>query len=167
MEEVRPFPATLCRFSEISETTPPFFRSSRKLASAFNNSGCLPSKPQILMADNRESIQVSSPNNDSETREETHDFQTPPSGKRRKKDIDRTRVSRACDRCKRYVLHIRALKMFCLLEDIFSDSSRKKTRCTGTQPCILCIRSGSACEFTAPYTRGRVRILFPDSFLLI
>jgi hypothetical protein len=138
-----------------------------KLSSAFNNSGCLPSKPQIIMADNRESIHISSPNDNSETREDNHDSQTPPSGKRRKKDIDRTRVSRACDRCKRYVLHIRALKMFCPLEDICSDPSRKKTRCTGTQPCILCIRSGSVCEFTAPYTRGRVRIFFLDSFPLI
>ncbi|KAN0096685.1 Fungal specific transcription factor domain containing protein [Hyaloscypha variabilis] len=55
------------------------------------------------------------------------------SAKRRKRDIDRTRVSRACDRCK-----------------------RKKTRCSGTQPCPLCIRAGSDCQFTAPYTRGRV-----------
>jgi len=100
MKEVSPFPATPCRFRYISETTPPFFRTSRKLSSTFNNSGCLPSKLQIIMADNRESIQISSPNDDSETREDNHDFQTP--GKRRKKDVDRTRVSRACDRCKRY-----------------------------------------------------------------
>jgi hypothetical protein len=52
------------------------------------------------MADNRESIQIFSPNNDSETREDNHDFQAP--GKRRKRDVDRTRVSRACDKCKRY-----------------------------------------------------------------
>jgi hypothetical protein len=35
-------------------------------------------------------------------------------------------------------------------------SSRKKTRCSGTQPCTLCSHAASVCEFTAPYTRGRV-----------
>jgi hypothetical protein len=35
-------------------------------------------------------------------------------------------------------------------------SGRKKTRCSGTQPCTLCSHAGSVCEFTAPYTRGRV-----------
>jgi len=35
-------------------------------------------------------------------------------------------------------------------------SNRKKTRCSGTQPCTLCSHAGSVCEFTAPYTRGRV-----------
>ncbi|KAF1937956.1 hypothetical protein EJ02DRAFT_447142 [Clathrospora elynae] len=58
---------------------------------------------------------------------------TSPPAKRRREDRERTRVSRACDRCK-----------------------KKKTRCTGTCPCKLCLTSGLPCEFTAPYTRGRL-----------
>jgi hypothetical protein len=39
---------------------------------------------------------------------------------------------------------------------------RKKTRCSGRQPCILCTRSGKSCEFTAAYTRGRLPSIFPE-----
>ena len=39
---------------------------------------------------------------------------------------------------------------------------RKKTRCSGRQPCILCTRSGKTCEFTAAYTRGRLPSIFPE-----
>jgi hypothetical protein len=51
------------------------------------------------MADN---IQLSSPNHRSdETHEDHPNFQTSAAKRRRKDDRDRTRVSRACDRCKR------------------------------------------------------------------
>ncbi|KUJ18384.1 uncharacterized protein LY89DRAFT_47192 [Mollisia scopiformis] len=63
----------------------------------------------------------------------------PSSSKRRKKDEDRTRVTRACDRCK-----------------------RKKTRCTGKQPCTLCTQANLSCEFTAAYNRGRLPSVIPD-----
>ncbi|KAF2195778.1 hypothetical protein K469DRAFT_744257 [Zopfia rhizophila CBS 207.26] len=59
--------------------------------------------------------------------------------KRRKEDHERTRVSRACDRCK-----------------------KKKTRCTGRCPCTLCLRVGLPCEFTASYTRGRLPSVIVD-----
>ncbi|KAM3080345.1 hypothetical protein ACMFMG_005305 [Clarireedia jacksonii] len=59
----------------------------------------------------------------------------PGSRKRRRKtdDGDRTRVSRACDRCK-----------------------IKKTRCSGNQPCNICISAKATCEFNAIYRRGRI-----------
>ncbi|KAF2676811.1 hypothetical protein K458DRAFT_178271 [Lentithecium fluviatile CBS 122367] len=56
-----------------------------------------------------------------------------PPAKRRREDRERSRVSRACDRCK-----------------------KKKTRCTGRCPCTLCLKVGLSCEFTASYTRGRL-----------
>ncbi|KAH7416810.1 hypothetical protein BKA64DRAFT_691375 [Cadophora sp. MPI-SDFR-AT-0126] len=59
--------------------------------------------------------------------------------KRKRADAERTRVSRACDRCK-----------------------RKKTRCSGRLPCILCTTSGLSCEFTAAYTRGRPPSVLPE-----
>ncbi|CAK7212492.1 hypothetical protein SBRCBS47491_001483 [Sporothrix bragantina] len=48
------------------------------------------------------------------------------------KGRQRVRVSRACDRCK-----------------------QRKIRCTGTQPCSICIGAGAACGYNAPYSRGR------------
>ncbi|ORY10163.1 fungal-specific transcription factor domain-domain-containing protein [Clohesyomyces aquaticus] len=66
------------------------------------------------------------------------DHGSPPT-KRRREDKERTRVSRACDRCK-----------------------RKKTRCTGRCPCALCLRAGLPCEFTASYTRGRLPSVIVD-----
>ncbi|KAK0118637.1 hypothetical protein ONS96_011726 [Cadophora gregata f. sp. sojae] len=62
--------------------------------------------------------------------------------KRKRADAERTRVSRACDRCK-----------------------RKKTRCSGRLPCILCTTSGLVCEFTAAYTRGRPPSVLPEDGL--
>ncbi|CAK7197875.1 hypothetical protein SEUCBS139899_000525 [Sporothrix eucalyptigena] len=44
----------------------------------------------------------------------------------------RVRVSRACDRCK-----------------------QRKIRCTGTQPCSICVNAGASCRYNAPYSRGR------------
>ncbi|KAI9730861.1 MAG: hypothetical protein M1834_005579 [Cirrosporium novae-zelandiae] len=46
---------------------------------------------------------------------------------------ERQRVSRACDICK-----------------------RKKSRCSGTYPCVSCVDSGLTCEFNAQYNRGRL-----------
>jgi hypothetical protein len=51
------------------------------------------SRLQIIMADNGESVETASPNHNSEMGKT--------STKRRKRDKDRTRVSRACDSCKR------------------------------------------------------------------
>ncbi|KAH3920313.1 hypothetical protein HBI56_068330 [Parastagonospora nodorum] len=62
-----------------------------------------------------------------------------PPAKRRREERERTRVSRACDRCK-----------------------KKKTRCSGRCPCALCLRSGLPCEFTASYTRGRLPSVIVD-----
>ncbi|APA15974.1 hypothetical protein sscle_16g107440 [Sclerotinia sclerotiorum 1980 UF-70] len=67
-------------------------------------------------------------------RDESAESQPVPTAKRRKRDeSERIRVSRACDRCK-----------------------RKKTRCSGNQPCNLCTSAGLICEFTAAYRRGKV-----------
>ncbi|OJD30200.1 zn 2cys6 transcription factor [Diplodia corticola] len=54
---------------------------------------------------------------------------------KRRKDIShvRSRVSRACDRCK-----------------------SRKTRCSGKYPCTLCSQLGLACQYEAAYTRGRL-----------
>ncbi|KAK1997572.1 hypothetical protein LX36DRAFT_635949 [Colletotrichum falcatum] len=55
------------------------------------------------------------------------------SGRRRRhRDKERVRVTRACDRCK-----------------------KRKIRCTGIQPCELCIRAQSCCTYNASYARGR------------
>ncbi|KAH8890643.1 hypothetical protein GQ53DRAFT_867005 [Thozetella sp. PMI_491] len=53
--------------------------------------------------------------------------------RRRKRGLVRLRVTRACDRCK-----------------------RKKIRCTGAQPCEICIRAGGSCTYNASYSRGRI-----------
>ncbi|KAJ9148529.1 Fungal specific transcription factor domain-containing protein [Pleurostoma richardsiae] len=45
--------------------------------------------------------------------------------------VRRMRVSRACDRCK-----------------------KRKIRCTGKQPCNVCVRATASCLYTAPYGRG-------------
>lgn len=52
--------------------------------------------------------------------------------RRRHRDKERVRVTRACDRCK-----------------------KRKIRCTGIQPCELCIRTESHCTYNASYARGR------------
>ncbi|KFX98813.1 hypothetical protein O988_04180 [Pseudogymnoascus sp. VKM F-3808] len=46
---------------------------------------------------------------------------------------NRSRAVRACDRCK-----------------------KRKVRCSGTQPCELCLRAESRCAYFAPYNRGRL-----------
>ncbi|KAK7701612.1 hypothetical protein SLS57_011661 [Botryosphaeria dothidea] len=53
--------------------------------------------------------------------------------KRRKESHVRSRVSRACDRCK-----------------------SRKTRCSGKYPCTLCSQLGLDCQYEAAYTRGRL-----------
>ncbi|KAL5412374.1 hypothetical protein PMIN03_004316 [Paraphaeosphaeria minitans] len=68
---------------------------------------------------------------------------TSPPAKRRRDTKERSRVSRACDRCK-----------------------RKKTRCTGRCPCALCLASNQPCEFTASYTRGRLPSVIVDEAAL-
>ncbi|KAF1979543.1 hypothetical protein BU23DRAFT_522873 [Bimuria novae-zelandiae CBS 107.79] len=66
-----------------------------------------------------------------------------PPAKRRREAKERSRVSRACDRCK-----------------------RKKTRCTGRCPCPLCLISNQPCEFTASYTRGKIPDVIIDEAAL-
>ncbi|KAF7563420.1 hypothetical protein G7046_g734 [Stylonectria norvegica] len=56
-----------------------------------------------------------------------------PPAKRRRADHSRSRVSRACDRCK-----------------------SRKTRCSGKWPCSHCSQVGLQCTFTAAYRRGRL-----------
>ncbi|KEQ92160.1 hypothetical protein AUEXF2481DRAFT_433573 [Aureobasidium subglaciale EXF-2481] len=51
---------------------------------------------------------------------------------------ERTRATRACDRCK-----------------------AKKARCSGTQPCSVCHRSGLECCYEASYRRGRTPYILP------
>lgn len=41
-------------------------------------------------------------------------------------------------------------------------NDRKKTRCSGKQPCSLCTQTGATCEFTAAYTRGRLPFVLPE-----
>ncbi|KAL7818539.1 fungal-specific transcription factor domain-containing protein [Trichoderma gracile] len=59
---------------------------------------------------------------------------TPPrqAAARDHKESKRMRVTRACDRCK-----------------------KRKIRCTGLQPCRLCIEANARCTYDAAYTRGR------------
>ncbi|KAG7149998.1 Transcriptional activator protein acu-15 like [Verticillium longisporum] len=52
--------------------------------------------------------------------------------KRRKRNKERLRVTRACDRCK-----------------------KRKIKCNGTQPCEFCVRVKSQCTYDAAYARGR------------
>ncbi|KAK9473260.1 fungal-specific transcription factor domain-containing protein [Dipodascopsis tothii] len=52
--------------------------------------------------------------------------------KNRRAPAERQRVSRACDHCK-----------------------KKKTRCSGTRPCVRCVKLQLICEFKAEYHRGR------------
>ncbi|KAK1590425.1 uncharacterized protein LY79DRAFT_669886 [Colletotrichum navitas] len=51
------------------------------------------------------------------------------------RDKERIRVTRACDRCKK--------------------RKKRKIRCTGIQPCELCLRTDSHCTYNASYARGR------------
>lgn len=38
-----------------------------------------------------------------------------------------------------------------------NTTNRKKTRCTGKQPCQICTRDGIECEFKTPNLRGKMR----------
>lgn len=56
-----------------------------------------------------------------------------PTPKRRSRNKERVRVTRACDRCK-----------------------RRKIKCNGTQPCDFCLRAKAQCTFNSSYARGRI-----------
>ncbi|KAL4805580.1 hypothetical protein BDV18DRAFT_165807 [Aspergillus unguis] len=60
-------------------------------------------------------------------------FQAEGSTKKRRCVKERVRVTRACDNCK-----------------------KRKLRCSGTLPCLLCERTRIQCGYTAGYTRGKV-----------
>lgn len=53
--------------------------------------------------------------------------------RRRSRNKERVRVTRACDRCK-----------------------RRKIKCNGTQPCDFCLRAKAQCTFNSSYARGRI-----------
>ncbi|KAI1390440.1 fungal-specific transcription factor domain-containing protein [Hypoxylon trugodes] len=61
------------------------------------------------------------------------DVEEQPSVKKRRRLGARVRVTRACDLCK-----------------------KKKLRCTGTQPCTLCVQLKQDCTFMSEYNRGKV-----------
>jgi hypothetical protein len=42
-----------------------------------------------------------------------------------------------------------------VLQLIASDCYRRKVRCSGTQPCEVCLRADARCIYAAPYNRGR------------
>lgn len=72
------------------------------------------------------------------------------------------RVTRACDRCKRYACFPHYWSTNPLV--IFHLFHRRKIRCTGLQPCEQCIRTKSSCTFNASYNRGsRPRIIQNNS----
>lgn len=56
-----------------------------------------------------------------------------PPPRRRSRNQERVRVTRACDRCK-----------------------RRKIKCNGTQPCEFCMRAKDQCTFNSSYARGRL-----------
>ncbi|KAH7010257.1 transcriptional regulatory protein GAL4 [Ilyonectria destructans] len=60
--------------------------------------------------------------------------------KKRKRNSERARVTRACDRCK-----------------------KRKIKCNGAQPCEFCIRAKASCTFNSAYARGRVPAILPAS----
>ncbi|KAI0126109.1 transcriptional regulatory protein GAL4 [Xylariales sp. AK1849] len=57
----------------------------------------------------------------------------PSSPNKRKRPRERSRATRACDRCK-----------------------RRKARCSGAQPCLQCTEASFSCTYHASYTRGRM-----------
>ncbi|CEI62208.1 hypothetical protein FVEN_g10293 [Fusarium venenatum] len=56
--------------------------------------------------------------------------------KKRKKNGERVRVTRACDGCK-----------------------KRKIKCNGMQPCKFCIRTRASCTFNSAYARGRLPVI--------
>ncbi|KAL6407208.1 transcriptional regulatory protein GAL4 [Ilyonectria robusta] len=68
------------------------------------------------------------------------DAESPQVLKKRKRNIERARVTRACDRCK-----------------------KRKIKCNGAQPCEFCIRAKASCTFDSAYARGRVPAILPAS----
>ncbi|OAA64573.1 Transcription factor [Niveomyces insectorum RCEF 264] len=61
------------------------------------------------------------------------DLASRPVTRKRGRDSERVRVTRACDRCK-----------------------RRKIKCNGIQPCEFCSRAKASCTFDSAYVRGRV-----------
>ncbi|KAF2116459.1 fungal-specific transcription factor domain-containing protein [Lophiotrema nucula] len=57
----------------------------------------------------------------------------PSSARVSRRNKERVRATRACDRCK-----------------------AKKARCTGRQPCTLCVSQDATCEYKASYRRGKL-----------
>ncbi|KAH7131064.1 transcriptional regulatory protein GAL4 [Dactylonectria macrodidyma] len=64
------------------------------------------------------------------------DHRRPHVSKKRKRNSERARVTRACDRCK-----------------------KRKIKCDGTQPCDFCTRAKANCTFNSSYARGRVPVI--------
>ncbi|KAL1899117.1 hypothetical protein Sste5346_003039 [Sporothrix stenoceras] len=58
--------------------------------------------------------------------------------RKRRRNRNRTRVTRACDRCK-----------------------ARKIKCNGIQPCIFCSHAGAMCTYESAYNRGRLPSVVP------
>ncbi|KAH8172182.1 fungal specific transcription factor domain-containing protein [Sarocladium implicatum] len=69
------------------------------------------------------------------TQEPAHD-QSSNTRKKRRRNGERARVTRACDRCK-----------------------RRKVRCNGSRPCDICLTAKTSCTFDSVYTRGRAPVI--------
>ncbi|KAF6822001.1 fungal specific transcription factor domain-containing protein [Colletotrichum plurivorum] len=70
------------------------------------------------------------------------------SAETRSRRVNRARVTRACDRCKKYRLPVLTPR-------------RRKTRCTGLQPCGSCEEALAVCTYNSTYCRGRHPPIFP------
>lgn len=64
------------------------------------------------------------------------------STKKRRRNGERARVTRACDRCK-----------------------RRKVKCNGVQPCALCVVAKTTCSYDSVYTRGQAPVIEESSLL--
>ncbi|KAJ4506100.1 hypothetical protein HRR90_008674 [Exophiala dermatitidis] len=65
---------------------------------------------------------------------------SPRESRKRKRNGERARVTRACDRCK-----------------------KRKIKCNGRQPCDFCLRANASCTFDSAYARGRAPSI-PSAF---
>lgn len=80
--------------------------------------------------------------------------------KKRKRNSERARVTRACDRCKKYCLLF--LRVVSGVHHLLI-AYRRKVKCNGAQPCEFCIRAKVNCAFDSAYSRGRAPTIPPAS----
>ena len=81
-------------------------------------------------------------------------------GPPRRKQKERVRATRACDRCKLYDNPFNRLFSIdsCILgtKQLMLILHSKKARCSGHQPCTACLSLGVDCLFNASYRRGKL-----------